>query len=60
MSIGEGCENLWLFGRLYQLPGAEARRRADHLLGQFALGEAADRLVGQDVFGRMEMMGERL
>jgi ABC-2 type transport system ATP-binding protein len=40
-----GRENLWLFGRLYQLPGAEARRRADDLLEQFALGEAADRIV---------------
>jgi ABC-2 type transport system ATP-binding protein len=40
-----GRENLWLFGRLYQLSSAEARRRADDLLGQFALDEAADRIV---------------
>jgi ABC-2 type transport system ATP-binding protein len=40
-----GRENLRLFGRLYQLPNAEARRRADDLLEQFALGEAADRVV---------------
>ena len=40
-----GRENLWLFGRLYQLPSAEARRRANDLLEQFALGEAADRVV---------------
>jgi ABC-2 type transport system ATP-binding protein len=40
-----GRENLWLFGRLYQLPSAEARRRADNLLEQFALTEAADRIV---------------
>jgi ABC-2 type transport system ATP-binding protein len=40
-----GRENLWLFGRLYQLPSAEARRRADDLLDQFALSDAADRVV---------------
>jgi len=40
-----GRENLILFGRLYQLPKAEARRRADELLEQFALTEAADRTV---------------
>ena len=40
-----GRENLWLFGRLYQLPSAEARRRADDLLEQFALSDAADRVV---------------
>jgi ABC-2 type transport system ATP-binding protein len=40
-----GRENLWLFGRLYQLSSAEARRRADDLLKQFALDEAADRVV---------------
>src|SRR3981081_86173 len=27
-----GRENLWLFGRLYQLTNADARRRADDLL----------------------------
>jgi len=32
-----GRENLWMFGRLYQLPSAEARRRADELLGRFDL-----------------------
>ena len=40
-----GRENLWLFGRLYQLGSAEARRRADDLLDQFALSDAADRVV---------------
>jgi len=40
-----GRENLWLFGRLYQVPSAEARRRADDLLGQFGLADAADRVV---------------
>jgi ABC-2 type transport system ATP-binding protein len=40
-----GRENLVLFGRLYQVPGAEARRRADDLLEQFALADAADRIV---------------
>jgi ABC-2 type transport system ATP-binding protein len=40
-----GRENLTMFGRLYQLPKAEARRRADELLEQFALTDAADRTV---------------
>jgi len=40
-----GRENLWLFGRLYQLPGTQARRRADELLEQFELADAADRVV---------------
>src|SRR5712691_4396649 len=40
-----GRENLWLFGRLYQLSSAEARRRRHGLLGQFALANAADRVV---------------
>jgi ABC-2 type transport system ATP-binding protein len=40
-----GRENLWLFGRLYQLASAEARRRADDLLDQFGLADAADRVV---------------
>ena len=39
-----GRENLWMFGRLYQLDSAEARRRADELLGQFLLEDAADRV----------------
>jgi ABC-2 type transport system ATP-binding protein len=40
-----GRENLQLFGRLYQLTWAEARRRAGELLEQFELAEAADRVV---------------
>jgi ABC-2 type transport system ATP-binding protein len=40
-----GRENLVLFARLYQLPKAEAKRRADDLLEQFDLNEAADRVV---------------
>jgi ABC-2 type transport system ATP-binding protein len=36
---------LWLFGRLYQLPSAEARRRGDELLEQFELTDAGDRVV---------------
>ena len=40
-----GRENLWLFGRLYQLASPEAHRRADELLVQFDLDEAADRVV---------------
>jgi len=40
-----GQENLWLFGRLYQLGSKEARARAGELLEQFDLVEAADRVV---------------
>jgi ABC-2 type transport system ATP-binding protein len=40
-----GRENLILFGRLYQLAKAEAKRRADELLEQFELTESADRVV---------------
>src|ERR671921_917854 len=40
-----GSENLWLFGRLYQLSSAEARARADELLAQFDLVDARDRVV---------------
>jgi ABC-2 type transport system ATP-binding protein len=40
-----GRENLWMFGRLYQLPSSEASRRADELLERFALENAADRVA---------------
>jgi len=40
-----GRENLVMFGRLYQLPSPEAKRRADDLLGRFDLLDAADRIV---------------
>ena len=40
-----GRENLWMFGRLYQLAASEARRRADQLLEQFSLADAADRIA---------------
>jgi ABC-2 type transport system ATP-binding protein len=40
-----GRANLLLFGRLYHLPPREARRRADALLEQFGLTEAATRIV---------------
>ena len=40
-----GRENLWLFGRLYQLSSKEAHRRGDELLSQFDLDDAADRVV---------------
>ncbi|HEX5589638.1 MAG TPA: ATP-binding cassette domain-containing protein [Candidatus Limnocylindrales bacterium] len=40
-----GRENLWLFGRLYQLGSAEATKRAGELLAQFDLVDAADRVV---------------
>jgi len=38
-------ENLWMFGRLYQLPSKEAKVRAGRLLEQFDLVDAADRVV---------------
>lgn len=38
-----GRENLWLFGRLYQLTSQKATKRAAELLEQFALTDAADR-----------------
>src|SRR6478752_4043319 len=40
-----GRENLVMFGRLYQLPKIEAQRRADELLEQFELTDAATRVV---------------
>ena len=40
-----GRENLWMFGRLYQLSSAEAKARAVTLLEQFDLADAADRVV---------------
>ena len=40
-----GRENLWMFGRLYQLSSMEARRRADELIEQFDLADAGDRVV---------------
>jgi ABC-2 type transport system ATP-binding protein len=40
-----GYENLTMFGQLYHLPGAVAKRRARDLLERFDLVEAAGRLV---------------
>jgi ABC-2 type transport system ATP-binding protein len=40
-----GRENLWMFGMLYQLPSSIARARANELLDQFDLADAADRVV---------------
>jgi ABC-2 type transport system ATP-binding protein len=40
-----GRENLWLFGRLYQLSNRQAKKRAEELLDQFSLSDAADRLL---------------
>ncbi len=40
-----GRENLEMVGRLYRLPGTEARRRAGEVLERFGLTEAADRPV---------------
>jgi ABC transporter DrrB family efflux protein len=38
-----GRENLEMFGRLFKLPGEQARRRASELLDRFDLTQAADR-----------------
>jgi ABC-2 type transport system ATP-binding protein len=38
-----GLENLEMVGRLYHLPRAEARRRAEEVLERFDLADAADR-----------------
>jgi len=43
--ILSGRQNLVLFGRLFQLGGRAARRRADELLDQFGLTDAAGRSV---------------
>ena len=40
-----GRENLWMFGRLYQLDTGPAKARATELLEWFELAEAADRVV---------------
>jgi ABC-2 type transport system ATP-binding protein len=40
-----GRENAEMVGRLYHLPRAEARARADEVLERFALGDVADRRV---------------
>jgi ABC-2 type transport system ATP-binding protein len=40
-----GRENLVMFGRLYQIPAAEARSRADELLDRFDLAGAGGRPV---------------
>jgi len=40
-----GRENLWMFGRLYQLGSAEAKQRAGELLERFDLEDAADRVA---------------
>src|SRR5246500_5500867 len=38
-----GRENLEMFGRLFKLPGEQARHRAGELLERFGLAQAADR-----------------
>ena len=43
--ILSGRENLQMFGRLFDLSSAEARRRAGELLERFELADAADRPV---------------
>src|ERR1700749_1523915 len=41
-----GRENLMMFGRLFDLSAADARRRANELLERFDLADAADRPAG--------------
>ena len=45
--ILSGRQNLVMFGRLCHLPPSAARRRADELLGQFALTQAGGKPVRQ-------------
>ena len=40
-----GRENLWMFGRLYQLSSRDAKERATQLLEDFDLTDAADRVT---------------
>lgn len=40
-----GRENLWMFGRLYQLGSRDAKERAAELLTRFDLEKAADRVA---------------
>jgi ABC-2 type transport system ATP-binding protein len=40
-----GLENLEMVGRLYHLPAAEARRRAENVLDRFDLTDAANRVA---------------
>ncbi|MFI6832774.1 MULTISPECIES: ATP-binding cassette domain-containing protein [unclassified Kribbella] len=40
-----GRENLWMFGRLYQLSSQQAKQRAEELLDIFDLIDAADRTL---------------
>jgi ABC-2 type transport system ATP-binding protein len=45
--ILSGRQNLVMFGRLYHLPAAVARRRADELLDRFGLAGAGGKPAGQ-------------
>jgi ABC-2 type transport system ATP-binding protein len=45
--ILSGRQNLVMFGRLYHLPAAVARSRADELLDRFGLAEAGGKPAGQ-------------
>jgi ABC-2 type transport system ATP-binding protein len=40
-----GWENLYMFARLYEMPKAQSRQRADELLDQFSLTDAANRTI---------------
>ncbi|RKR92133.1 ABC-2 type transport system ATP-binding protein [Micromonospora pisi] len=45
--ILSGRQNLVMFGRLYHLPAATARRRADELLDRFGLADTGGKPVGR-------------
>src|SRR5260370_28112899 len=47
-----GRENLEMFGQLYHIPGAAARRRAAELLDRFDLADAANRDATTYTYGR--------
>src|SRR3984885_12895464 len=52
-----GRENLEMFGRLFDLSTADARRRADELLERFDLADAADRLARPYLGGMRRRLG---
>jgi ABC-2 type transport system ATP-binding protein len=49
-------ENLWLFSQLYGVPGPEARRRIDRLLGAIGLTEKADTRISHLSTGLRQKM----
>src|SRR5260370_601007 len=55
-----GYENLKMFGQLYRLPGAVAKRRAHDLLERFDLAQAASRLLTTYSGGMRQRLGTAL